>query len=166
VPRVKDVRDVGCRMPNTIDELLAEARRHLDRVSPPAAAAAMDNGALLVDIRPLEQRRRQGEVPGALVVGRNVLEWRLDPAGPHRIPEANRIGSPVIVFCAQGYASSLAARSLQTLGWDGATDLIGGFDAWVAAGLPVRPCAGPTADEAGATRRRDSAGEEAVDQTG
>jgi rhodanese-related sulfurtransferase len=153
-------------MPNTVDELLVEARRHLDRVSPQAAAAGMDDGALLVDIRPLEQRRRQGEVPGALVIGRNVLEWRLDPAGPHRIPEANRIGSAVIVLCAQGYASSLAARSLQSLGWDGATDVIGGFDAWAAAGLPVRACAGPTPDEAGAADRPDSTGEEALDQTG
>jgi rhodanese-related sulfurtransferase len=152
-------------MPNTVDELLAEARRHLDRVSPQTAAAAMDDGALLVDIRPLEQRRRQGEVPGGLVIGRNVLEWRLDPAGPHRIPEANRVGSAVIVLCAQGYASSLAARSLQTLGWDAATDMIGGFDAWAAAGLPVRPCAGPTPDEDGAAGRGDSVGEETLDQT-
>lgn len=153
-------------MPNTVDELLAEARRHLDRVSPEAAATAMGDGAMLVDIRPLEQRRRQGEVPGALVVGRNILEWRLDPAGPHRIPEANRIGSTVIVLCAQGYASSLAARSLQTLGWDRATDVIGGFDAWAGAGLPVYACAGPTPDEAGAAARRDSTVEEALDQAG
>jgi rhodanese-related sulfurtransferase len=138
-------------MANGVDDLLADARGHLRRVTPPEAADALVGGAILVDIRPFEQRRRQGDVPGAAIVGRNVLEWRFDP-GRHRIPPAT-LRRAVIVLCAQGYASSLAARSLQTLGWDRATDVIGGFEAWAAAGLPVRPCAGST-------------GEKALDQTG
>jgi rhodanese-related sulfurtransferase len=145
-------------MPNA-DELVIDARRHLQRLTPRAAADALEGGALLVDIRPLHQRRRDGELPGAVVIGRNVLEWRLDPAGEHSIPEAADRSS-VVVFCAQGYASSFAARSLQRLGWRDATDVVGGFDAWVADGLPVRPCAGPTAEESTST------GEEAFDQAG
>jgi rhodanese-related sulfurtransferase len=140
-------------LPNGVDSLLAEARRHLQRLSPRAAADALAGGAILVDIRPLEQRRQQGEVPGAAIVGRNVLEWRFD-AGSHRIPEAT-LRRAVIVLCAQGYASSLAARSLQSLGWREATDVIGGFEAWATAGLPVRPCAGSA-----------QATEEALDQPG
>ncbi len=93
------------------------------------------------------------------MIGRNVLEWRLDPEREHRIPEAVA-GSTVVVFCAQGFAPSFAARSLQALGWHDAADVIGGFDAWVADGLPVRPCAGATAEESG------SIGEEAFDQAG
>jgi rhodanese-related sulfurtransferase len=149
-------------MPSGIDELLADARRHLQRVTPQSAADALAGGALLIDIRPLEQRRWQGEVPGAAIVGRNVLEWRLDP-GPHRIPEAT-LRRAVIVLCAQGYASSLAARSLQVLGWRDATDVVGGFEAWAAAGLPVCACAGPTPEEASGAARRDSTGDEALDQ--
>jgi rhodanese-related sulfurtransferase len=152
-------------MASGADDLLAEARRHLHRLTPRAAADAVADDALLVDIRPLEQRRVQGEVPGALVVGRNVLEWRLDPAGSHRVPEASR-QAVVIVLCAQGYASSLAARSLQALGWRDATDVIGGFEAWVAAGLPVCACAGPTPEETTDAPRRGSTGEEALDQAG
>jgi rhodanese-related sulfurtransferase len=151
-------------MANGVDELVAEARSHLQRATPQAAADAFANGALLVDIRPLEQRRRQGEIPGAAIVGRNVLEWRLDP-GPHRIPDAT-LRRTVIVLCAQGYASSLAARSLQALGWRHATDMIGGFEAWATAGLPVRDCAGPTPEEAVSARGAGSTGEEALDQTG
>jgi rhodanese-related sulfurtransferase len=138
-------------MANGVDGLLAEARGHLQRLTPQAAADALVGGAILVDIRPVEQRRVQGDIPGAAVVSRNVLEWRFDP-GPHRIPEAT-LRRTVIVVCAQGYASSLAARSLQSLGWRHATDVIGGFEAWVGAGLPVRACAG-------------SVGEEALDQAG
>jgi rhodanese-related sulfurtransferase len=125
-------------MENGVDEILAEARRHLHRLTPQAAADALLTGAILVDIRALEQRRQHGEVPGASIVDRNVLEWRLDP-GPHRIPEAT-LRRAVIVLCSQGFASSLAARSLQLLGWREATDVIGGFEAWADAGLPVRPC--------------------------
>jgi rhodanese-related sulfurtransferase len=133
-------------MTNGVDELLTDAREHLHRLTPQAAADALLAGAILVDIRPLEQRRMQGEVPGAAIVGRNVLEWRFDP-GPHRIPEAT-LRRAVVVLCAQGFASSLAARSLQLLGWGGATDVIGGFDAWAAAGLPVRECGSSNAEEA------------------
>jgi rhodanese-related sulfurtransferase len=96
---------------------------------------------VLIDIRPIEQRRRDGEIPGAEIVPRNVLEWRLDPASPARLPavDATYYERPVIVFCDEGYASSLAAVSLQDLGLEGATDLDGGFQAWKAAGLPAAP---------------------------
>jgi rhodanese-related sulfurtransferase len=132
-----------------VDRLLDEARRHLRRVTPGEAAAAARDGALLVDIRPLPQREREGEIPGALVVGRNVLEWRFDPAGPNRLPEAGDPRRPVVVLCSQGFASSFAARSLQLLGWEHATDLDGGFRAWADAGLPVQACTGPSPEEAG-----------------
>jgi rhodanese-related sulfurtransferase len=106
----------------------------------------MADGAVLVDIRPLEQRRRQGDVPGAVIVGLTVLEWRLAPSSDHRIPEAVP-DAPVILLCGQGYASSLAAASLRELGVT-ATDVIGGFEAWAEAGLSVQSCAGPSGEEA------------------
>jgi len=90
-----------------------------------------------VDIRPTAQRAAEGEVPGALVIERNLLEWRFDPASDARLPQADRYDLPVIVMCSQGYTSSLAAASLQDLGLAAATDLAGGFQAWAAAGLPV-----------------------------
>lgn len=121
----------------TIDELLGAARARLDRLSPDQAQAAMQTGALLVDIRPTAQRAAEGEVPGALVIERNLLEWRFDPASDARLPQAGRYDLPVIVMCSQGYTSSLAAASLQDLGLAAATDLAGGFQAWAAAGLPV-----------------------------
>jgi rhodanese-related sulfurtransferase len=121
----------------TIDDELAKARRGLERVSPAEAAAAVETGALLVDIRPVAQRSADGEIPGALVIERNVLEWRLDPASPHRVPEVGGPDQVVIVVCDAGYASSLAAASLQAVGLPRATDLDGGFQAWRAAGLPV-----------------------------
>jgi rhodanese-related sulfurtransferase len=99
----------------------------------------MHAGALLVDIRPQAQRAAEGELPGALVVERNVLEWRLDPASDARLPEAGDYRRPVIVVCSEGYASSLAAASLQDLGLVNATDLAGGFRAWAGSGLPVTP---------------------------
>ena len=135
--------------PAGVDDLLADARRHLDRLGPEAAAAAVASGAVLVDIRPLPQREQEGEIPGAVVVGRNVLEWRLDPGSAHRLTLADDPARRLVVVCSAGFASSLAARSLQELGWE-ATDLDGGFQAWAAAGLPVQPCAGPTDEEAGA----------------
>ena len=92
---------------------------------------------MVVDIRPEELRRRDGPLEGAVVIDRNVLEWRLDPACAARLPEAGRYDLPVIVMCSQGYTSSLAAASLQDLGLAAATDLAGGFQAWAAAGLPV-----------------------------
>lgn len=120
----------------TIDQLLAEARGRLQRLGPHQASAAARAGALLVDIRPGAQRAAEGEIPGALPVERNVLEWRLDPASAARIPQAS-YDLRVIVVCSEGYTSSLAAAALQDLGLSGATDLAGGFRAWQAAGLPV-----------------------------
>ncbi len=120
----------------TIDQLLAEARGRLQRLGPHQASAAARDGALLVDIRPEAQRAAEGGLPGALLVERNVLEWRLDPASAARIPQAS-YGLRVIVVCSEGYTSSLAAAALQDLGLSGATDLAGGFRAWQAAGLPV-----------------------------
>jgi rhodanese-related sulfurtransferase len=121
----------------TIDDELAKSRRGLERVSPAEAAAAFEAGALLVDIRPVAQRSADGEIPGALILERNVLEWRLDPASDHRIPEITGREQVVIVVCDAGYASSLAAASLQAVGLPRATDLDGGFQAWRAAGRPV-----------------------------
>jgi rhodanese-related sulfurtransferase len=119
-----------------IDEILAAARSRLDRLDPSAAHRAHGDGAVLVDIRPAAQRAEQGEIPGALVIERNVLEWRLDPRSDARLPIAD-YGLPVVVVCAEGYTSSLAAASLQDLGLSRATDLAGGFLAWRDAGLPV-----------------------------
>jgi rhodanese-related sulfurtransferase/predicted metal-dependent enzyme (double-stranded beta helix superfamily) len=121
-----------------IDDLLAEARSGLQRLRPEAAFAALTDGATLVDIRPLEQRIVEGEVPGAILIGRNVLEWRLDPRSEARIPALARADMRIIVMCSQGYASTLAAASLRRIGLIEATDLEGGFQAWQAAGLPVR----------------------------
>jgi len=120
----------------SIDDLLEDARAGLDRVSPEAAAASARDGALLVDIRPVTLREADGEIPGALVIDRNVLEWRLAPASDHRIPEVSD-DKVVIIVCDEGYASSLAAATLQELGLSRATDLIGGFQAWKQRGLPV-----------------------------
>jgi len=129
-----------------INELLDQARRRLIRVTAEQAAAEQAAGALLVDTRTSEQRSRDGQIPGALVIDRTVFEWRLDPTSRSRIPEAKDHDIRVIVICAQGFSSSLAAASLQDLGLVNATDVIGGFDAWKAAGLPsVRPETGKTA---------------------
>jgi rhodanese-related sulfurtransferase len=122
----------------TIDQQLARARQRLRRLGPREAAAAAGQGALLVDIRPQAQRAAEGEIPGALLVERNVLEWRFDPASAARLPQAS-YDLLVIVVCSEGYTSSLAAAALQDLGVSAATDLAGGFRAWRAAGLPVRP---------------------------
>ena len=123
----------------SIEEILDEARASYARIEPLDARRAAEAGALLVDIRPLELRRQDGTIPGALVVGRNVLEWRLDPTGAHRLPEIVSYDQVVIVFCDEGYASSLAAVALRQLGLHEATDLVGGFQAWKATGLPVDP---------------------------
>jgi rhodanese-related sulfurtransferase len=124
-------------MTDTVDDLLARARARLRRLEPADAAAAAARGALLVDTRPEWQRRDEGEIPGALLIERNHLEWRLDPASDARIPEAVDHDVEVIVVCSEGYSSSLAAASLQDLGLHRATDLVGGFRAWKAAGLPT-----------------------------
>ena len=123
-----------------IDDLLERERAQLDRLTAAQAAEAVAaDGAVLVDIRYAALRDRDGTIPGALVVERNELEWRLDPFGDHRLPEATGHDLLVVVVCNEGYASSLAARSLQALGLHRATDLVGGFQAWSAAGLPVTP---------------------------
>ncbi|MET8894044.1 rhodanese-like domain-containing protein [Streptomyces albogriseolus] len=121
----------------SIDEHLARVRAGLDRVGPQEAYAAAADGALLVDIRYAELRERDGLIPGALVIERNELEWRLDPVGSHRVPQATDHDLRIVVICNEGYASSLAAASLHQLGLHRATDLIGGFQAWRAVGLPV-----------------------------
>jgi rhodanese-related sulfurtransferase len=121
----------------TIAELLAAARARLTRLDPLAAAAAMDRGALLVDIRSEAQRAQDGVVPGAHWHPRNVLEWRLDPTSEAADPLLADPAAEVILMCDSGYASSLAAATLQDLGFARATDLDGGFQAWRAAGLPV-----------------------------
>ena len=113
-----------------IDALLATARQGLDRVEPADLDAETAAGALVVDIRPIDQRVRDGGLPGALIIDRNVLEWRLDPTSPHRLPEVTNAHQRIIIVCNEGYSSSLAAATLQKLGIDHATDLIGGFQAW------------------------------------
>ncbi|MFJ1617315.1 rhodanese-like domain-containing protein [Streptomyces sp. NPDC088251] len=123
--------------PVGIDELLERVRAGFVRIGPHEARAAAADGALLVDIRYAELRERDGLIPGALVVERNELEWRLDPLGSHRAPEAVSHDLQVVVVCNEGYASSLAVASLRLLGLHRATDLIGGFQAWRSAGLPV-----------------------------
>jgi rhodanese-related sulfurtransferase len=120
-----------------IDAILAEARERLVRVDPGQAYAECRDGAILVDIRPVAQRAAEGGIPGALVVERNVLEWRFDPRSDARLPIADSYGLRVIVFCSEGYTSSLAAAALQELGLSRATDLVGGFVAWRAAGHPT-----------------------------
>lgn len=123
--------------PVGIDELLERVRAGYRRIGPSEAAEAAEAGALLVDIRYAALRDRDGVIPGALVVERNELEWRLDPWGSHRAPEAVGHDLPIVVVCNEGYASSLAVASLRRLGLHRTTDLIGGFQAWRAAGLPV-----------------------------
>jgi rhodanese-related sulfurtransferase len=120
----------------TIDEVLAAARARLSRLSPWQAQAAVAAGAILVDIRPHAQRLTEGEIPGALTVERNVLEWRFDPLSAARLPAAD-YDLRIVVFCSEGYTSSLAAASLLDLGLHRATDMVGGFRAWQAVGLPV-----------------------------
>ncbi|MET8831261.1 rhodanese-like domain-containing protein [Streptomyces sp. NPDC004610] len=124
--------------PVGIDELLERVRTGYERIAPQEAYEAAGTGdTLLVDIRYAALRDRDGLIPGAVIVERNELEWRLDPHGSHRLPEATGHDLRVVVICNEGYASSLAAESLHRLGLYRATDLIGGFQAWRAAGLPV-----------------------------
>jgi rhodanese-related sulfurtransferase len=118
------------RPTSRVDELLADARRGLERVAPSDLAAEVAAGALVVDTRPVEQRERDGDLPGAIVIDRNVLEWRLDPTCPNRIDAIGDGTRRVIIVCNEGYASSLAADTLRRLGLAHATDLAGGFQAW------------------------------------
>jgi rhodanese-related sulfurtransferase len=124
--------------PDGIDTVLERVRRGYARIEPRAAYEAAEAGeALLVDIRYAALRDTDGLIPGALVIERNELEWRLDPQGSHRLPEATHHDLRFVVVCNEGYASSLAAESLHRLGLRRATDLVGGFQAWRSAGLPV-----------------------------
>jgi rhodanese-related sulfurtransferase/predicted metal-dependent enzyme (double-stranded beta helix superfamily) len=121
----------------TVTDLLERARERIQRLEPQEARRRMDSGALLVDIRPLPLRQREGDIPGAIALDRHVLEWRLDPASPWRIPQIRDHSQEVIVICSEGYASSLAAATLQDLGLRAATDVVGGYQAWTQAGLPA-----------------------------
>jgi rhodanese-related sulfurtransferase len=123
--------------PPRIDQLLAVTRERLDRVHPADLADEVAAGAVVVDIRPAEQRQQHGELPGATVVRRDVLEWRLDPTSPHRLPGLVEPGTRVILVCQQGYSSSLAAATLQELGLSRATDLVGGYERWVVEVAPT-----------------------------
>src|SRR6478735_9552870 len=138
---------MGALPRSAISRLLEESRRRLDRVEPADLARVTAEGALVVDTRPVEQRHRDGELPGALVVERNVLEWRLDPTSPDRLAVADDPDRRIVLVCNEGYSSSLAAHTLQLLGLRHATDLVGGFVAWAAyvASLQANP---------GATDRR------------
>lgn len=119
--------------PAAVDALVERARRDLDRVSPSGLAAEVAAGAIVVDLRPVEQRSRDGELPGAVVIDRNVLEWRLDPTSPHCLPLADP-DARVILVCNEGYASSLAAATLREIGVRRATDLAGGYQEWLRSG--------------------------------
>jgi rhodanese-related sulfurtransferase len=128
------VQAAGAR---SVDEILAAARVRLVRVAPAEAFDELRAGAMLIDIRPAGQRAGSGEIPGSVVIERNHLEWRLDPASDSRLPTITGYDLRPIVFCEEGYTSSLAAAALQDLGLTRATDVTGGFRAWQAAGLPT-----------------------------
>ena len=123
----------------TIRNLLAEARARIDRLGPSAAFSAMQRGALLIDTRSTEQRREAGVIPGSVHVPLSVLYWRLDPDSgfeDRALADPNR---QVILVCAHGYSSSIAAATLRDLGFASASDIEGGFEAWQASGLPIEP---------------------------
>jgi rhodanese-related sulfurtransferase len=130
-------------MGTNVEELLAEARASIRRFAPREARAAAAEGAILVDIRPVEQRRRDGSVPGAVVVQRNVLEWRLDPESEWRDPRLARRDVPVILICDEGCQTILAAATVRRFGID-AGDVIGGVQGWIEAGLELEPFGAPT----------------------
>ena len=119
------------RHTRSIDEFLAAARARLDRVEPEALESERTAGAVIVDTRPVEQRTRDGALPGAIVIDRNVLEWRLDPACDHHIAEVTGYDTRIVIVCNEGYSSSLAASLLRDVGLHRATDLVGGFQAWL-----------------------------------
>jgi rhodanese-related sulfurtransferase len=118
----------GC----SIDDIVASARARLERVAPEDLDREQLDGAVIVDIRPVEQRLRDGALPGAIVIDRNVLEWRLDPSCPHHLPDITGHETRIVIVCNEGYSSSLAAASLHDVGLNRATDLIGGYQAWLA----------------------------------
>ena len=116
--------------PAAIELLLERARARLERVQPAQLAAEVADGAVVIDIRPIDQRLRDGDLPGAVVIDRNVLEWRLDPTSPSRAPMDINHQTRLIVVCNEGYSSSLAAATLRELGLTRATDLVGGYQSW------------------------------------
>ena len=124
-------------MRRRLDDLLAEAEARIERLPPDAALRAMEEGAVLIDIRSQGDRARDGVVPGALHIPRTVLEWRLDPDGAWRTPYVDGLGSRVVLLCDHGCSSVLAAATLVELGYERAGDVVGGFRAWREAGLPV-----------------------------
>lgn len=142
----------------TIDDLLAESRRGLDRLSPEEALVAQRDGALLVDTRSDDERRRTGIIPGSLHIPLSVLPWRLDPAADpaFRSPFVGGLDQRLVLVCAHGYSTSLAAAMLQDLGFENATDLDGGFTAWQERGLPVRDAPDVDADATPGTGPPDS----------
>lgn len=115
----------------SIEEILAAARARLDRVAPNDLERERLSGAVIVDIRPVEQRARDGALPGAIVIDRNVLEWRLDPSCEHHLTDITGHDTRIVIVCNEGYSSSLAAALLHDIGLNHATDLIGGFQAWL-----------------------------------
>ena len=129
-----------------IDEMLTAARARLDRLTPNEARASARSGGVIVDIRAERYQLTEGVIPGAVIIERNVLEWRVDPTSHSRLPIA-RYELPVIVVCNDGYASSFAAVTLKELGIHRATDVIGGFRAWRTAGLPTTYVRSPTTGE-------------------
>src|SRR5689334_9194556 len=137
--RVALIASEGPTARRTIAGMLGEARAHLQRVGPRQASEAAAGGALLIDIRSDHQREADGVVPGAIYFPRNVLEWRCDPTSDGHDPRVDSLDRPLIVMCNEGYASSLAALTLQEIGFANATDLDGGYQAWRAAGLPTEP---------------------------
>ena len=132
----------------SLDELLAEAAGLIERLTPAEAAAAASAGALVVDIRSDLPRERTGVIPGSIHVPRTVLEWRFEPGGDWRSPSAGRLDEPLVVICEHGFSSVFAAAALVRLGYAHVGDVVGGFEAWQRAGLPVVPAPPPhAADE-------------------
>jgi rhodanese-related sulfurtransferase len=123
--------------PQTIGALLDEARSRLERLEPQAAFGAQSDGALIIDTRCAELRRDDGVIPGSVHVPLSVLYWRLDATSGHADPTLTDTDRQLVLCCAHGYSSSLAAATLRDLGFSRATDIVGGFEAWAAAGLPV-----------------------------
>jgi rhodanese-related sulfurtransferase len=117
-------------MSASADDLVVQARRRIHRVGPYELEGVLAEGGLVIDIRPAAQRLEEGSLPGAIIVERNVLEWRFDLSGDHHLAEVHSLTQPVVIMCSQGYASSLAAASLSELGYTQAADLVGGFQAW------------------------------------
>jgi rhodanese-related sulfurtransferase len=135
-------RDSDSRPPTrrSLNELLTVARERIaPRLDPGEAQRALSSGAVLVDLRSVDERRRDGVVPGSLHIPRLVLEWRVDPDSGYSNPHVSGLDCRLVLFCSEGFASSFAAADLRELGCSNATDMIGGFEAWKAAGLPVRP---------------------------